>query len=88
MSTVTSCESCGMPLSAPEEHARGAEAIPYCVRCTTESGELQSFEERLERMTQWSMRTSGLNRAAAHARTLDRMRTMPARRDHPSLGRP
>jgi hypothetical protein len=39
-------------------------------------------------LTQWSMRTSGLNRAAAHARTLDHMRTMPARRDHPSLARP
>ncbi len=85
MSTVASCQSCGMRLSAPEEHARGDETIPYCMHCTTERGELQSFEERVERVAQWTMRTAGLDRAAARARSLEHMRSMPAWRHHPHL---
>ena len=65
MTTETSCLSCGMPLTSPADHARGDEDIPYCAHCTTESGELQPFEERFDRMTQWSMRKDGLDRAAA-----------------------
>ncbi|HYA00330.1 MAG TPA: zinc ribbon domain-containing protein [Candidatus Binatia bacterium] len=85
MTMATTCESCGMPLTTAADHARGDETIPYCVHCTTESGELQSFDERLERMTQWAMRSDGLDRPTAHARTLQHMRSMPAWRDHPAL---
>ncbi len=85
MSTETSCLSCGMPLTSAADHARGDEAIPYCVHCTTESGELQPFEERFDRMTQWAMRKDGLDRSAAELRTRAHMRSMPAWRDHPAL---
>jgi len=85
MSTETSCLSCGMPLTSPADHARGDEAIPYCVHCTTESGELQPFEERFDRMTQWAMRKDGLDRSAAELRTRAYMRSMPAWRVHPAL---
>lgn len=85
MSTETSCLSCGMPLTSAADHARGDEAIPYCVHCTTESGELQPFEERFDRMTQWAMRKDGLHRSAAELRTRAYMRSMPAWRDHPAL---
>ncbi|MGD1053871.1 MAG: zinc ribbon domain-containing protein [Candidatus Dormibacteria bacterium] len=84
----TSCLSCGMPLTSPADHARGDEGIPYCVHCTTESGELQSFEQRFDRMTQWSMRKDGLDRSAAEQRTREYMRSMPAWREHPALASP
>jgi len=79
------CLSCGMPLTSAADHARGDEGTPYCVHCTTETGELQPFEERFERMTQWSMRKDGLDRASAESRTREYMRGMPAWRDHPAL---
>lgn len=80
MSTTT-CQSCGMPLAV----STGEPAPLYCRYCTTESGELQPFEERFERMTQWAMRKDGLERAAAETYTRGYMRGMPAWRDHPAL---
>jgi hypothetical protein len=85
MTKEASCLSCGMPLTSPADHARGDEDIPYCAHCTTESGELQPFEERFSRMTQWSMRKDGLDRVAAEQRTREYMRSMPAWHDHPAL---
>jgi len=87
MTTTINCESCGMPLATAADHGGGDESIPYCVHCSTETGQLQPFEERFERMTQWAMRTDGLDRATAEARTRDYMRGMPAWRDHPALTR-
>jgi hypothetical protein len=72
------CDSCGMPL--PDEHA----ANRYCDHCAP-GGVLQPFEERFERMTQWVIRSEGLDRADAESRTREYMRTMPAWRDHPAL---
>ena len=75
------CLSCGMPLTA--ESARPD--TQYCMHCTDDTGALQAFEERFERMTQWAMRQDGLTREAAESSTRDYMRSMPAWRDHPSL---
>lgn len=70
------CQSCGMTI----------ESGPYCRYCTDESGNLQAFEERFERMVQFARRREPeLDREAAEARTLDYMATMPAWRDHPRV---
>ena len=76
MSTTPACESCGMPI----------EAGPYCQYCVDEQGQLQAFEERLARISQWMRRsTDGLSQSQAEARAIEYMATMPAWRDHPSL---
>jgi hypothetical protein len=46
MTTAQTCESCGMPI----------ETGRYCGYCTDDSGQLQSFDERLERMVAWQAR--------------------------------
>jgi hypothetical protein len=70
------CESCGMPI----------EAGPYCPYCVDETGKLQPFDERLERMMQWqARRTPGAPRAELEKKTLDYMATMPAWKDHPRV---
>ena len=74
-----------MPLLTAADHAAGDEGAPYCTYCVTGSGELQPFEERFERMTQWAMRKDGVDRAVAEERTREYMRSMPAWRDHPAL---
>jgi len=72
------CQSCGMPI----------ESGPYCPHCVDDEGNLQAFEERFERMVQWTRREKpGLDAAAAERRTLEYMAGMPAWRDHPDLKR-
>jgi hypothetical protein len=58
----------------------------YCAHCTDETGKLQDFETRLERMVAWTMRrNSELDRTAAEKQTIAYMASMPAWRDHPSV---
>ena len=75
MSTTT-CESCGMPI----------ESGPYCPHCTDETGQLQSFDERFERMIGWQARRDpSAGREQLESETLAYMATMPAWRDHPRV---
>jgi hypothetical protein len=46
MTTVTTCESCGMPI----------ETGRYCSHCADETGALRSFDDRFERMIGWEAR--------------------------------
>ena len=76
MTTTAACESCGMPI----------ETGRYCGYCTDETGALQSFDERFERMTAWQARRNpGATRQEIEQQTLDYMATMPAWRDHPRV---
>jgi hypothetical protein len=73
MTSKAKCESCGMPI----------ESGPYCSYCVDDSGKLQPFDERFERMVQWALRHEpGLDRAAAEKKTLQYMGTMPAWKEH------
>jgi hypothetical protein len=59
----------------------------YCPHCVDASGKLQRFEERFERMVQWTLRQEpGLPRREAEKRTREYMRSMPAWKGHPKLG--
>lgn len=70
------CESCGMPI----------ETGRYCRYCADETGVLQPFEERFERMVTWQARRSpDSTRAELEASTLAYLATMPAWRDHPRV---
>ncbi len=74
--TTHTCESCGMPI----------ETGRYCAYCTTDTGELQSFDERFERMIAWQARRQPeADRAELEASTLSYMSSLPAWRDHPRV---
>lgn len=76
MTTTSACESCGMPI----------ETGRYCGYCTDETGQLQSFDERFERMTAWQARRNpGHSQEEIERQTLDYMASMPAWRDHPRV---
>jgi hypothetical protein len=76
MIETASCESCGMPI----------ETGRYCTHCVDEDGQLQSFEERFERMVAWQQRREPqATRAELEAKTKAYMATMPAWRDHPAI---
>jgi hypothetical protein len=70
------CQSCAMPI----------ETGIYCQYCTDEHGRLQPFEERFERMVQWTSRQKpDLTLDEARQQTLAYMAEMPAWRDHPKV---
>jgi len=76
MTTTAACESCGMPI----------ETGRYCGYCTDETGALQSFDERFERMTAWQARRNpDATRQEIEQQTLAYMATMPAWREHPRV---
>jgi len=76
MSQAHGCESCGMRL----------EVGRYCRYCVDESGQLQDFELRFERMVQWALgEDSSLSREQAQAQTLAYMARMPAWAQHPRV---
>ena len=76
MTTTQTCESCGMPI----------ESGRYCAYCTDETGALQSFDERFERMVDWQARRQPqASRQELERQTLDYMATLPAWRDHPRV---
>lgn len=79
------CISCGMPMASAADHAPGHPESAWCAYCSAPNGDLQSFEERFERMTQWEMRRKGRDRASAEAATRAYMSAMPAWRDYPRL---
>ncbi len=73
---MNNCESCSMPI----------ESGTYCEHCTDDDGQLQAFDERFERMVQWTLRTKpDLPRTQAEAQTLSFMATMPAWKNHPKV---
>ncbi len=58
----------------------------YCHYCVDENGNLQSFEERFEKMVQWSLKEEpNMSREEAEKRTRAYMRTLPAWKDHPNV---
>ena len=72
----TQCQSCAMPI----------ESGSYCPYCVDDRGNLQPFEERFERMVQWTSRQKpDLPVQEVEKQTLAYMATMPAWRDHPKL---
>ncbi|MFT3871966.1 MAG: hypothetical protein QM714_04855 [Nocardioides sp.] len=76
MTSTTSCESCDMPI----------ETGRYCGYCTDAEGNLQSFDERFERMVSWQARREpDSTREELEAATLAYMATMPAWQDHPRV---
>jgi hypothetical protein len=76
MTTAATCESCGMPI----------ETGRYCGYCADESGRLQPFDERFQRMVAWQARRNpDASRQVLERQTLDYMATMPAWRDHPRV---
>ena len=75
---TTNCQSCGMPMTSPEEHGGGNKENIYCVRCCHEDGTLKTFDEVLEGMTGFMMESRGMDRAAAESAARDYLAMMPA----------
>jgi hypothetical protein len=76
MTNQHACESCSMPIDSGV----------YCQHCSDDQGNLQPFEERVERFMSWTLRDHpDLDPAAARRQTIEFMATMPAWKDNPQV---
>ena len=76
------CISCGMPLQKTEDYPLGDTSKDYCVHCARPDGELKSYDEALEGMTQFIVGTQGLAESSAKETARGLMATMPAWKGH------
>ncbi len=75
---MKTCISCGMPLREAADYPLGDTSKEYCVHCANADGTLQTYEERLEGMTQFIIRTKGFAESAARAEAAAAMQNLPA----------
>ncbi len=75
---MTNCISCGMPMKTPSEYAMNDVTKDYCVHCARPDGSMQSFEEKKESLTDFIVKTQGLDKAVAVKAAEGMMRKLPA----------
>jgi hypothetical protein len=83
MSTTTnkSCIACGMPMARAEDFALGDTSREYCRYCARPDGSMQDYDEKLESMTGFIVRTQGLDRGVARETARVMMAKLPAWKD-------
>lgn len=72
------CIACGMPMKNREDFATMDENKDYCVHCARPNGKMQSYEEKLESMTSFIVRTQGLDEEVANNAAKGMMAKLPA----------
>lgn len=75
---MKTCISCGMPMSKPEDFPLGDQSKDYCSYCARPDGSMQSYEEKLDGMTEFIIRTQGFAPQAARDSARAQMALQPA----------
>lgn len=72
------CESCGMPMRSIEEFGGKIKDNRFCVHCCDTAGNLKSYEQVLDGMIQFAVKTMGVTESEARKTAKDNMAKMPA----------
>ena len=72
------CVACGMPMNVKEDFAMGDVQKNYCIHCAKEDGTMQSYEEKLESMTGFIIKTQRLDQEVATKTAKALMKRLPA----------
>ena len=72
------CIACGMPLREKGDYPNGDESLDYCKFCAREDGSMQNYKEKLTGMTEFIVRTQGLDPDAARESAKNIMAQLPA----------
>jgi len=75
---MKTCIACGMPMTKPADFPLNDESKDYCIYCARPDGSMQSYEEKLESMTDFMIRTQGLDRDAARMMAVRTLAKLPA----------
>ena len=76
--TDQSCISCGMPIRTEAEAAVEDNDKSYCQHCSNDDGTMKSYEDVLGGITQFMIRTQGLDESAASKLAAEMMSGLPA----------
>ena len=60
------------------DYAGGDVTKDYCVHCARQDGTMQSYDEKLEALSGFIIRTQGLDKQVALAAARNRMASLPA----------
>ena len=72
------CIACGMPMKEISEFAMNDKTKDYCVHCARPDGSMQSFEEKLENMASFIVKTQGFDKSVALREAENMMKKLPA----------
>lgn len=72
------CIACGMPMQEPADHAMGDVGKDYCKYCARPDGTMQSYDEKLEGMADFIVKTQGLDQEIARKTAAQHMAKLPA----------
>jgi hypothetical protein len=75
---MKTCIACGMPMEKPEEFATGDTTKNYCVHCSRPDGSMQTYEEKLDSMSRFIVKTQGFDEEAARHAARELMAKLPA----------
>jgi hypothetical protein len=72
------CIACGMPMLKAEDFPQKDESKDYCIHCARPDGSMQSYEEKLEGMAGFLVKTQGLEKSAAYSAAVHLLAKLPA----------
>lgn len=65
-------------MKSPQDFAMGDEKKDYCIYCARPDGTMQSYDEKLESMTGFIVRTQGLDANVARNAAREMLSKLPA----------
>lgn len=75
------CIACGMPMNKAEDFAMGDQNKDYCLYCCNPDGSMHNYEQKLEGMTAFIVKTQGLDEKAARSAAQNMLASLPAWKD-------
>lgn len=72
------CIACGMPMKNLSDFAMGDVEKDYCIHCARPDGAMQSYDEKLDSLTDFIVKTQGLDKKAAKSAARAMMSRLPA----------
>ncbi|NUP13300.1 MAG: AraC family transcriptional regulator [Polyangiaceae bacterium] len=72
------CIACGMPMMRAEDHALSDTSKEYCKHCARPDGSMRSYDEAVVGMTQWMVRTQGIDAEVAKQMAVETLKSLPA----------
>ncbi len=75
---MKTCIACGMPMKEAKDFAMSDTSKDYCKFCAREDGTMQSYDEKLLSLTNFMVKTQGLDQAVAKDAAKTMMKKLPA----------
>ena len=72
------CIACGMPMTKQSDFALNDSSKNYCRFCCNEDGSMQSYERKLDSMTQFISKTKQKDEVSARSMAKEIMSKLPA----------